>query len=445
MSEVRSLILSVGRLVARKGFDSVLRVYTKLREQYAGLDLKIIGDGPDRTRLEQLACELGLNPREIFLGAMEHEQIVPWYDCASVFLLLSRDEGNGDVEGFGMVFLEANAHGVPVVAGRSGGVPEAVIDTETGYLVDPLDIETAAARVATLLANEPLRARLGQQGRARVQKDFRWADRAKWLLELLSPHVIPSQNPVIPSRAEGSRFIHSDISIIIPTYNHAAELGSCIASLRRQTLPPTEIIIVDDGSTDSSSDVAEEEKRRGGPWQRFEVIRQSNQGAPTARNAGFAASSGSLILFSDADIAWKPHALETLSYAIKQHPDSAYAYSSFYFGWKLFRCGAFDPEGLKRVNFIHTSSLIRREHFPGFDPSLKKFQDWDLWLTMLEQGHTGFWVKEPLFHVAPRRTGMSYWYPSFMYTIPWQRFGIRIHAVKQYRQAEEIIRKKHQL
>ncbi len=449
-------ILSVGRLVARKGFDNVIRVYAKLREQNPTLELKIIGDGPDRARLEGIARELGLEPTEIFLGTMEPDQIASWYDRASVFLLLPREEGNGDVEGFGMVFLEANAHGVPVVAGASGGVSEAVIDGQTGYLVDPIDVDVAASRVRALLSNESLRARLGQQGRKRVEQDFQWQDRARTLLSLLNSEMSLRAERSNPDQ-EGDRHAPpiaiggarddggKSISIIIPVYNHAKELSLCIASLRAQTLPPREVIVVDDGSTDGSADVAEKEKQYSGPWQRFEVIRESNQGAPTARNRGFAASQGSLVLFSDADIEWKPDALEKLSYALKQHPDASYAYSSFHFGWKLFRSGPFDPERLKRVNYIHTSALIRREHFPGFDPALKKFQDWDLWLTMMEQGHPGVWVDEPLFRIQPRRSGMSHWYPSFMYKIPWQQFGIRIPEVERYKQAEQIIRKKHRL
>jgi hypothetical protein len=305
-----------------------------------------------------------------------------------------------------MVFLEANAYGIPVVAGRSGGVGEAVVDEVTGYLVDPLDVDAAAGRVAMLLQDSELRARLGRQGQTRVAHDFQWSDRAAKLAELLllrglrayrggrsdtecRPESVegpssrrardPSTRLGMTSRmsdrygpiAVGPRDDKQDISIILPVYNHARELPACIESLRHQTLPPKEIIIVDDGSTDESFAVAQAECTRGGPWRHCEVIHQANAGAAAARNVGFARSRGGFVLFSDADIEWKPDAFEKLTAVFAAHPEASYAYSSFHFGWKRFACGPFDSNRLKRLNFIHTSALIRREHFPGFDPGLK--------------------------------------------------------------------------
>ncbi len=235
------------------------------------------------------------------------------------------------------------------------------------------------------------------------------------------------------------------ISVVIPLYNHAGELPHCIASLKRQTLPPVEVVVVDDGSTDRGAAVAEEEKRGGVSWERFAIIQQENQGAAAARNAGFLHTSGDLIVFSDADIVWEMHAFERLATALEEHPDAAYAYSSFYFGRQLFRSGVFDANELKKVSSIHTSALIRRDAFPGFDPALKRFQDWDLWLTMLERGKRGVWVAEPLFRITPRTNGISEWLPRFMYRIPWQWFGFRIPAVERYRKAEAVIRRKHHL
>ncbi len=95
--------------------------------------------------------------------------------------------------------------------------------------------------------------------------------------------------------------------------------------------------------------------------------------------------------------------------------------------------------------YIHTTALIRREHFPGFDEKIKKFQDWDLWLTMLEQGHEGIWLPEVLFKVYTQKDGLSSWLPKFFYRIPWKKLGIRIKAIEKYEKAREIIKKKHQL
>ncbi len=178
------IILSVGRLVRRKGFDTVMRVFARVRTEFPEVQLVIIGDGPERGRLEELARDFGIAPSVTFLGNVSDAERTVQYQAASVFLLLPRDEGNGDVEGFGMVFLEANAFGVPVIAGRSGGVSEAIADGVTGYLVDPLDVESAAARVRSLLEDSSLRQRLGQQSRVRVREHFQWQTRADMLRKI---------------------------------------------------------------------------------------------------------------------------------------------------------------------------------------------------------------------------------------------------------------------
>ncbi|MFA6422553.1 MAG: hypothetical protein WCV92_04085, partial [Candidatus Buchananbacteria bacterium] len=125
---------------------------------------------------------------------------------------------------------------------------------------------------------------------------------------------------------------------------------------------------------------------------------------------------------------------------LNENPESSYAYSSFIWGWKKFKLWAFDPERLRQMPYIHTSALIRREHFPRFDLSLKKFQDWDLWLTMLEQGHEGVWVDEVLFRVMASGT-MSSWLPSFVYKLPF----LKTKSKDKYEKAMEIIKEKHKL
>lgn len=227
------------------------------------------------------------------------------------------------------------------------------------------------------------------------------------------------------------------VSIIIPVFNHADELHACLASLATQTFRDFEVIIVDDGSTKpvDQTQFATSEFDYPVIW-----IHQDNQGAPSARNRGFRESASlEYVLFSDADITWEPQALEVMVSTLDHHPEVAYVYSSFYFGFKKFTCGAFSGERLKLLNFIHTSALIRRSVFPGFDESLKKFQDWDVWLTMAEGGKSGYWIDAMLFRIVPRASGMSQWLPQLLYKIPW------LPLVKKYRRAEKIIRDKHHL
>ncbi len=231
------------------------------------------------------------------------------------------------------------------------------------------------------------------------------------------------------------------ISVIIPCYNHASTIGRCLESVFAQTYENVEVIVVDDGSRDAL-DAALALFR-----DRVRVIRQHNQGGPAARNRGFRESTGDFVMFCDADARLRKDALEKLSAALEAHPEAAYAYASFRFGWKKFPLGPFDPERLKKHNYIHTGSLIRREAFPGFDETLKRFQDWDLWLTMMEQGKTGIWVPEMLskVHVSSKRGGISNWLPKFVYRLPWRLLGWKPKRLSDYEEAATVIRKKHRL
>ncbi|OGL88481.1 hypothetical protein A3H75_02270 [Candidatus Uhrbacteria bacterium RIFCSPLOWO2_02_FULL_51_9] len=141
----------------------------------------------------------------------------------------------------------------------------------------------------------------------------------------------------------------------------------------------------------------------------------------------------------------RPDCLEKMHRALAEHQEASYAYSSFKFGFKTFTCGAFSAERLRQMPYITTTSLIRAKDFPGFDGSLKKFQDWDVWLTMLAQNKTGIWMPEVLFSVVPRKSGMSSWLPSFVHKIKWPVFGWMPREVRRYREAERIIREKHNL
>jgi glycosyltransferase involved in cell wall biosynthesis len=231
------------------------------------------------------------------------------------------------------------------------------------------------------------------------------------------------------------------ISIIIPTYQHATTIVGCLEHLFAQTLKPDEIIVVDDGSTDETATLLL-------PFEdRIQIIRQENAGGNLARMRGLEAATGEWILFCDADAWFVPDGLAELADSLQEHTEASYAYSGFRFGWKQFRSFPFDPARLRRMNFIHTSALIRRAHFPGFDPQLKRLQDWDVWLTMLQRGHIGIHVPRELFRIidADGRAGISQWQPSFLYRLPWHLIGWKPRAIQSYEQAREIILRKHHL
>ncbi len=230
------------------------------------------------------------------------------------------------------------------------------------------------------------------------------------------------------------------VSVIIPVYNQAHKLKGCLKSLLEQTFFRYEVIIVDDGSRDNLKETIEVFKKKFQEKKiNFQVIHQENRGASAARNRGFLACRGQYLLFLDADIVMKPEMLEKMVSVLEDNPQKAYVYSSFYFGRKLFRLGPFSKSRLREMPYIHTSSLLRREFFPGFDESLKRFQDWDLWLAVLEKGGEGVWIKEPLFKINPGGT-MSSWLPKIFYKI----FPF-LPAVKAYKEAERRIKEKHSL
>lgn len=166
------LIVSVGRLVPRKGADVLIEAVARLVKEYPELTLAIAGTGRERDRLGHRALRRSAPVR--FLDKVPFERLPALYACADIFAAPTRSRWAGlEQEGFGIVFMEAAACGVPQVGGRSGGVPEALANGETGLLVDdPGDAAAVARALATLLGDDALRQRLGERGRARAVAEF---------------------------------------------------------------------------------------------------------------------------------------------------------------------------------------------------------------------------------------------------------------------------------
>ena len=167
-------LLTVARLVPHKGMDTTIRALALLAPRYPDLRYAIAGQGPERAALEQLARSEGVADRVRFLSGLDDDFLPLAYALASVYVGASRQTAR-DVEGFGIALLEAQAAGIPVVAGQSGGIPDAVQDGVTGLLTDPEDPGGVAAAVAGLL-DDPARARqFGAAGRAAVEQFFNWS------------------------------------------------------------------------------------------------------------------------------------------------------------------------------------------------------------------------------------------------------------------------------
>jgi phosphatidyl-myo-inositol dimannoside synthase len=166
----RPLIVGLSRLVPRKGFDVLIRALAGLDDS---VQLAIGGTGRDERRLMDLAVSHQVHPRVRFLGRVPEAELAPLYAAADVFSMPCRDRWAGlEAEGFGIVFVEASACGVPSVAGRSGGSHEAVVDGETGFVVEPRDVDAVRDALARLLGDDALRARMGAAARDRALRDL---------------------------------------------------------------------------------------------------------------------------------------------------------------------------------------------------------------------------------------------------------------------------------
>lgn len=170
------LLLTVGRLQRRKGHDLAIQAVSKLCAGGARVRYVIAGDGEERSRLQELAISLGVADRVTFAGEVTAEELPQFYAACDLFVMPNRID-QGDLEGFGIVFLEAAASGRATVGGATGGVPEAVEHGETGVLVSGTDVDELAGAISTLMSDVQLRRRMGMQGRARVVERFTW-DRA---------------------------------------------------------------------------------------------------------------------------------------------------------------------------------------------------------------------------------------------------------------------------
>jgi phosphatidylinositol alpha-1,6-mannosyltransferase len=204
-------VVTVARLDpahAYKGVDTLLAAWAKVVAEFPAAELIVVGDGPDRDRLETLAADLGLNGSVVFAGGVSDRALTDLYRSAAVFALPSRVSvgPRAEGEGFGLVFVEAAAAGLPVVAGRGGAVDEVVEDGETGLLVHPRDADEVAAAVGRLLADPRMAARLGEAGSRRVATEFtfeRFRDRVARLVGDLAETPLPTPNLAAP-RKEGS-------------------------------------------------------------------------------------------------------------------------------------------------------------------------------------------------------------------------------------------------
>jgi phosphatidyl-myo-inositol dimannoside synthase len=183
----RPVVVCVSRLVRRKGQDTLLKAWPKIKEKVPGAALLIVSGGPREAALHKLSERTGLAPSVRFTGPVPAAELPAHYAAGDVFAMPCRTRRGGlDVEGLGIVYLEASATGLPVVGGDSGGAPDAILDGETGYVVPGRDTGALAERLIALLSDSPTARAMGDKGRAWVERDWSWdltAARLRALLE----------------------------------------------------------------------------------------------------------------------------------------------------------------------------------------------------------------------------------------------------------------------
>lgn len=174
--EGKKVIVTVCRIVYRKGIDVVIKAMKEIKKDVPNVFYLVLGDGPEKDSFEKLAREIGVDDSVKFLGKVSREKIRAVFNISDLFVLTPRDV-NGDMEGFGIVYLESAIAGLCVVGSKSGGVPEAVINAQTGLLANENDVSDTAEKIIKLLKDDVLRQSLANNARARAVTDFSWQKR----------------------------------------------------------------------------------------------------------------------------------------------------------------------------------------------------------------------------------------------------------------------------
>jgi phosphatidyl-myo-inositol dimannoside synthase len=183
----RPVIVCVSRLMARKGQDELIRALPEVHKTSPMASLIIVGEGPYRKDLESLVKKFGLEEFVHLTGKVSQGELSKWYAAGDIFAMPCRTRmGGWDVEGLGIVFLEGSATGLPVIVGDSGGAIDAVLDGETGYLVNGTNTSEIAQRISYLIANPDVAKRMGEAGRNWVSQEWTWDQNFKKLDGLLS-------------------------------------------------------------------------------------------------------------------------------------------------------------------------------------------------------------------------------------------------------------------
>lgn len=180
--ENKKILLTITRLVPRKGIDTVIQAFEKVCREIPDAHYLVIGDGDDKARLEELVKKHELNEMVTFTGRIPYSGLNNYYNAGDIFVMPSRTQ-YPDIEGFGIVFLEANSCGLPVIGSDSGGIPSAIKDGQTGYIIPEGDAEALADKIISLFNDPDLSYAIGKKGREWVLQEANWGVVSEKLFE----------------------------------------------------------------------------------------------------------------------------------------------------------------------------------------------------------------------------------------------------------------------
>jgi len=241
---------------------------------------------------------------------------------------------------------------------------------------------------------------------ARLTKDGELSAEFTYLSdERYAPNKAPELTFTVPEEMTVET-VPGLISVVIPHFNCQSLLAKCLTHLDRQSYNAFEVIVVDDGSKEAGRTQLIIEAYL--PLMNITFVPLAkNMGAPAARNRGFKYASGEYLLFLDADCYMYPDAFQVFVEHLLGEPDASWVYGGFRWGDDVVPPVPWDADKLFGRNFISTMSLMRRNAFPGWDESLKRHQDWDLWLTMLDNGCKAVSTGQYMFETPKRKGGLS--------------------------------------